>query len=118
MRPKFDLKAKEVSKKKVSLLREAEIATKVGGRVQPASGALDHKKGDVVLEDFLLDSKGTEGTSIIVRGVDLTKISREAEQMGKIPALVLTLDMPRYNEQDWVVLPLSAFEDLFLGDDE
>ena len=101
------------SKKARTLEHEQSIADRLGGKRQPASGAMLGHKGDVKLTDFLLDSKETVHASIIISGKDLTKITREADGEGKIPGLVITIErVPRTVATEWVMIPLDSFGDL------
>jgi len=89
---------------------ERSIAEQLpGGQAQPNSGAPPGKKGDVLLEHFLLDSKETKGEHISVTRRDLTKINREAGEAGRVPGLVITLKTPPVVPSEWVVLPLEVF---------
>ena len=97
---------------------EQDLADRLGGRRQPASGALPQHKGDIKLDKFLLDSKETEHNSIIVSAEDLTKISREARGEGKHPGLVITIDrVPTTVYNEWVMLPLDVFAEVFEKED-
>jgi len=64
---------------------EKKLAEKLGGRAQPASGAMEAHKGDIKLENFLLDSKETSTNSLIISAKDLTKITIEADGEALIP---------------------------------
>ncbi len=89
---------------------EKELAKKLGGRRQLASGALDQSKGDVKLDNLLLDSKETIHGSITVKGTDLTKICREATGEGLHPGMILTLGaLPMTTPKEWVLVPLEVF---------
>ncbi len=102
------------SLKAKTLRSEKESATKLGGRAQPRSGASAAHKGDIKLDDFLIDQKQTTGSSILVHGKDLTKITREAGGEGKTPALLLKLEsIPKTVAGEWIVLPLEKFAELF-----
>lgn len=93
--------------------KEKYLADKLGGHRQPLSGALDHAKGDISLDKILLDSKQSNGTTITVAGRDLTKITREATQVGKEPGMVLTIEqIPDTTPKEWVMVPLDVFADL------
>jgi len=92
---------------------EKKLAKDVGGYRQPASGALDGMKGDVVMDEYLLDSKETGAKSIIVSSKDLNKVSKEAREMGRTPALVLKLSGVQLGTaKQWVCLPLRDFMEL------
>lgn len=90
---------------------EQAIADRIpGGERQPASGALPHKKGDVKLEHFILDSKETAGAVLNVAAADLTKVVRQAGEHGKLPGLVLTVGrVPATVPREWVAVPLEVF---------
>jgi hypothetical protein len=90
---------------------EQDIADRIpGGERQPASGALPHKKGDVKLEHFVLDSKETRGAVLTVASPDLTKIVRQAGEQGKLPGIVLTVGrVPATVPREWVAVPLEVF---------
>lgn len=89
---------------------EEELADKLGGYRQPQSGAFAAFKGDIKLEDFLLDSKETEHSSIIVSYKDIVKITREAHQAGKMPGLVLTIKkMPPTIPTEYVLTSIDDF---------
>ena len=45
---------------------EQELADKLEGRRQPNSGALDQHKGGIKLDNFLLDSKDTESSGLLI----------------------------------------------------
>lgn len=92
---------------------EKEIADKLGGFRQPASGALEGMKGDVKLDDFLLDSKETDSNSLILSSKELTKITREASECGREPAIVATIHkLPVTVSKEWVLVPMEIFAQL------
>jgi hypothetical protein len=67
--------------KRQSELQERRTARAVGGRVQPASGALPHAKGDVrAAGELRIECKTTSGSSYILKKSDLKKITREAQE--------------------------------------
>ena len=98
---------------------EAEIADKLDGRRQPNSGSLEQHKGDIKLDNFLLDSKETEKSGLLITKKDLLKINREAFQEGKEPGLVLTIyDMASAVPKEWVMVPLEVFYELVKQNEE
>ena len=102
--------AGEKSRKALVNDHEKQLAKKLGGRRQKNSGALPAHKGDIVLSNFLLDSKETVNNSIIVSGRDLVKITHEADGENRVPGLVLTLsNLPDVTPNEWVMIPLSVF---------
>lgn len=89
---------------------EKELAKKLGGRAQPASGAMEAHKGDVKLKNFLLDSKETSTNSLIISARDLTKITIEADGEALIPGLILTIDtVPDTVSKEWIAIPIEVF---------
>lgn len=96
---------------------EYELADKLGGTRQPASGALAHRKGDVVIDDgifsanrYLFDSKESEGSTIILTGKDITKICREASDENKHPGLLVKIGkMADTTPKEWVAIPIEVF---------
>jgi len=102
-------KPKKTRKEEVNE-HEVSLADRLSGVRQPNSGALDHRKGDISLDTFLLDSKETSGSTILINGKDLSKITREAGDVHKTPGLVVTIDQLPYTvEKEWVMIPLSVF---------
>lgn len=92
---------------------EKDLADRLGGFRQPASGALEGMKGDIKLDTFLLDSKETDTNSLILSTKELTKITREARECGREPALIVTIHrLPVTVSKEWAVIPMELFADL------
>lgn len=92
---------------------EKALADKLEGFRQPASGALAGHKGDIKLDDFLLDSKETDAGALGITSRDIVKICREAFGEGKDPALVLTWNkIAETVPSEWVLIPLNVFNRL------
>lgn len=104
--------SKKTTRKQEAMEREQEFAKGLGGVAQPSSGAGVQHKGDIKLDNFLLDSKFTEANSALVTASMLAKISAEARQIGKSPGLILTLQTPGITPKDWAVIPLEVFQEL------
>lgn len=101
------------SRKKKANDREKDQAEAIGATLRPASGATDGRKGDYDLGRFLFDSKHSSSNSIIVGGKDLTKITREANDERKNPALVLSLDKVAFGtSKEWVLVPMEVFSEI------
>ena len=104
--------------------QEMRLAKVVGGRAQPGSGSSDYAKGDVrqdakgaVFQSnrFLIEAKQTIHASIRIEGKWLGKITREAQQVGREPALEFEIhgcDDPML-EHEWMAIPMSVFRRLF-----
>lgn len=95
---------------------EKDQAKKLGGMRHPVSGAIDGFKGDYSVGDFLFDSKETTNASISLSMKDITKVTREANEAGKVPALALKMTLlPGTVPSEWVAIPLEKFAEL-IGD--
>lgn len=94
--------------RKASQAQEAEVAQRVGGRVQPASGAGWMHKGDVSAMDFLIECKMTRARSYRLTLDTLLKIEREAILENKDFALFL-----RISGRDYVVIDADLFSEAF-----
>lgn len=106
--------------------QEKKVAELIGGKRQPASGAFGLFKGDVCRDDekfpLLVECKRTTNNrSFRLELSHLTKITNEALNTGKHPALAVQFDRLAVelagrarNEspasEDWIVVPLSTFK--------
>lgn len=91
---------------------ETLIAKRVGGKVQPGSGALAGAKGDVKVESsqhqFLMENKSSTGKSFSLQQDWLLKIYREALAQNRVPALSFQFvdSQGKSGRMDrWVCLP-------------
>lgn len=92
---------------------EKDQAEKLGGRRTPNSGAMDGAKGDYVVGEFLFDSKETATATLKLSTKDFTKVSREAHQAGKTPAISIKLSvLPGTVPHEWVAIPLTKFAEI------
>lgn len=101
-------------------LYEGKVSKSMGARLRPASGAIAQFKGDMTLNQYLIESKSTTSASLSVKLEWLVKISEEAQCLGKVPALlmafVLPTGRPKPNcESQWVAIPLEHYKELTLG---
>lgn len=91
--------------------QEGAIADRFGGRVRKASGATPTQKGDVITRDLLIEAKTVikEGArSIRVEADWLEKITREARDAGRAPALEIKIPSIRMGTEDtWIMVPSS-----------
>lgn len=78
-----------LTNRKRSKISEKDLARKLGGRVQVASGAMPvaSLKGDVKTKHFLLDDKTTGAKSYSLRLEDFRKIRKQAFQANRRPAM-------------------------------
>ena len=80
---------KHMSTKARSKASEKRAASFMGGKVQPASGALPVAafKGDVVTDDYMVDDKITGAQSFGVTVALWRKNNNDARRIGKAPML-------------------------------
>jgi hypothetical protein len=94
---------------------EKKAAHRLGGRLTPASGAKIHSKGDFSTDQLLFENKSTKHKSFSVKLPWLDKITLEATEKGKIPALAMqfvgTTGEPLDNGA-WVMLREVDFMEL------
>jgi len=94
---------------------ERKAAKRLKGRQTPASGALVGAKGDIVKRAFLIESKATKHASISVTLDWLDKISKEALDAGKDPALLIQFVDAGGNPwrgSTWVLVPERVFAEV------
>lgn len=94
---------------------ERKTAKRLGGRLTPASGALDSQKGDFATKDWLCENKSTVNASLGVKLAWLEKITREALPNGKTPALSIQFtdgDGAPLKSGSWVCIPEHVFKEL------
>lgn len=70
---------------------EEQGAKLSGGKRQPASGALPHRKGDIRENGYLVDDKITDAGSYRVTREDWRKIEHEAAMSSLRPAMRITI---------------------------
>lgn len=98
---------------------EKKTAKRLGGKLQPGSGALDGAKGDFTVNRFLIENKATEDESFTLKQSWLLKIYSEALACGKVPALSFQFVRPSGQSETrdrWVAIPEHLFKDLTDGD--
>ena len=91
--------------KKKSDKQEKKLAKAIGGRAQPASGALDGSKGDVTHPLLLIECKFTDAAFYSLTLKTWEKIKREATKQGlKIPIMQIDVQTTRFVvlEQDFL----------------
>lgn len=94
---------------------EKITAKRLGGKLQPGSGAILGFKGDIVLPEFLVEAKSTVKYSITIQHEWLAKISHEAEGYGKQPAVAVTFTHSNgtpCNAGSWVMIPERVWKEL------
>ena len=94
---------------------ERKTAKRLGGTTRPGSGAVAGAKGDILLTDYLVENKSTEHKSISLKLEWLDKISVEAREEGKAPALAIQFVDKAGNSKKrgrWVLIPEDEFNGL------
>ena len=92
---------------------ERKTAKRLGGITRPGSGAVAGAKGDILLPDYLVENKSTEHKSISLKLDWLEKISLEAREEGKVPALSIQFVDKAGNSKKrgrWVLIPEDEFD--------
>jgi hypothetical protein len=100
--------------------QEKQIAKKLGGKVQPNSGAANFVAGDVKLDFMLIDAKTvvTPKKSVTIKEEWFSKIKQEAFAMGKEMSCIafnFGPDKPNYyavSENDFKEL-LNAYKEKY-----
>ncbi|MCO5157905.1 MAG: hypothetical protein M9945_14345 [Aquamicrobium sp.] len=93
---------------------EQRLARQLKAKARPASGAMEGAKGDIDLGAVLMEAKSTTALSMGLKLEWLAKISREARQEGKSPALMISFVTPDGNpvvDGEWVAVPRHVWED-------
>lgn len=85
---------------------ERDTAKRENGRVQPASGAAWHSKGDVVSKTHLVQVKSTEKKSYTLKLSDMELIEQQAAAVNKDAKMIVEFLTPRGRiryrvERDW-----------------
>lgn len=104
------LKPKTVRQK--SQAQERRIAKQVKGQVVKGSGCLFYAKGDVKMEEFLIEAKTTDADSFTLKAEVIEKIMEEAIAIGKEGFLQINF---RKRNLDVAVVPWMNFQ-LMLDD--
>lgn len=94
---------------------EKRVAKKIGARPTPASGAMRGAKGDMRLDEFLIEAKSTVTLTLPIDYRWLVKIAHEALNAGKTPAVSLSFTYHNGSSQpqgDWVMVPLRVWKEM------
>lgn len=105
--------------KKMHQKQEKRVAKKLRGEEQRGSGNQPFKRGDVkaceenVQVELLVECKTTEARSIRVEAKWLEKITREALEAGKEPALSIEIQQVKPGTpRDWTMVPTEVLNNL------
>lgn len=98
---------------------EKRLATKLGARLTPASGAMVGAKGDfrkkVGSTSFQMEAKSTVNQVLALEYGWLVKAQQEALASGATPALTVSFVTPEGKPRrsgEWVAIPLEYFHEL------
>ena len=100
------------SRRRAVARQEREMATRIGGKTQKASGALHYAKGDVLLRGILRgEMKSTNKKSFTIKREVLDKIRSECQGLEK-PFVQVRFINPHTlaTEDDWVLIPLQDWD--------
>lgn len=98
--------------------QENMIAKELGGKRQPNSGATMFHKGDVQLDDWLIEAKTktSPSESMTIKKDWLEKNAEEAFAMGKEHSALVFDFGDTHNPQEYVVITIEEFRRLLKGD--
>ncbi len=100
---------------------ETSLASRLGGKQTPGSGALSGAKGDVKVSNFLIENKSSTTKSFSVQQATLHKIYQEALEVSLNPAMSFQFvnDQGKSEKRDrWVCIPEAMFQELMGAKDE
>lgn len=115
--PKPNLKMKAQKVKRLSRQQDCKVAGDLGGRVQPASGALPGLKGDVrVRGRYRIETKWTQQEGFRLTRNILSKIMSECG-IGEVPVIVLDFKQGERTISNWAIMPYQHWIDLNAADE-
>jgi len=96
--------------------QEKRVAKKMGGRRQPASGALPGIPNDVSTDEFLVECKRTKYSGMGIKGDWIERLDEVAIMHGKIPCIELEFDgLPDGVTKHWMMIPFDVFCERMTG---
>ena len=75
--------------KRKSVKQEKRLAKVLGAKRTPQSGAQDTAPTDMIVGNYIIESKATKGKSLSVKEEWLSSLKASPMHMGKIPTLIL-----------------------------
>jgi len=82
---------------------EKKLAKRLGGRTQPASGALPFYREDVVAGQYLIQAKRTDKQQYTLKVSDLNTLVVNAVKVGKLPLMILWM-----GGRQWAIAPYGV----------
>lgn len=101
---KIEKKTNNIKKK--SIKQEKKLAEDLGAKKTPQSGAQDTSPSDMIVGNYIIESKATKGKSINVKEEWLSSLKYSPIHLGQIPTLVL--EFPKRSR--YVVLAEEDFK--------
>lgn len=96
--------------------QEREVASRVGGRITPASGSRD-VKGDVRVKKVIrIECKTTKNKSFSVTREMIEKLETAAVLSGEMPVLVVEFNDGKGRKEGELVICPSYVLDTFIGE--
>ncbi len=92
--------------KRKAIKQETRLAKDIGAKRTPRSGADPTSPSDMVLGNYVIESKATKGKSINVKEEWLSSLKRSPMHFGKIPTLIL--EFP--NRKRYIVMEEEDFK--------
>jgi hypothetical protein len=99
--------------KKNSIKQEKRLAKDLGAKRTPQSGAKDTAPADMILGNYVIESKATNKDSIVLHKEWLDQLTQSPINYGKIPTLVL--DFTKHGER-YIILDETDFKKLIKGE--
>lgn len=99
--------------KRNAIKQEKRLAKDLGAKLSPKSGAIATSPEDMILGNYVIESKATKGKSISVKEEWLSSLRRSPIHMGKIPTLIL--EFPR--RKRYVVMSEDDFKTIIKEND-
>lgn len=92
--------------KKEAQKREKKLASELGGKAMPNSGASD-QRGDIKLDKYLIDDKFTNTEAYVIKVETLNKITIEAYDVNREPLLIIQFRKHIINgyPDEWILVP-------------
>jgi hypothetical protein len=99
--------------KKNSIKQEKRLAKDLGAKRTPMSGAKDTSPADMLLGNYVIESKATNKDSIVLHKEWLDQLKQSPINFGKIPTLVL--DFTNTSDR-YIVLDEADFKKIIKED--
>jgi len=92
--------------KKKAIKQEKRLSEKLGAKLTPQSGAQDTSPGDMILGNYIIESKSTSKKSISLKQEWLNQLKQSPINYKKIPTLILEFS----KQEKYVILDFDDFQ--------